>query len=95
MLVTLVYGNLWSETDVGSGLSLYCIYLALLALNGVIEAIAMAMSGDRDLGHRHFLMAGFTVFYMSISYMTVQYGTAGLILANCCNALIRILVNGY
>jgi oligosaccharide translocation protein RFT1 len=46
IFVRVMYGGTWANTDVGWSLQLYSIYLSLLAVNGVTEGIAMAMSTD-------------------------------------------------
>ena len=47
MLLRLVYGQRWSETDAPRALAVYCLYILLLALNGILEAFEHAVADSK------------------------------------------------
>ena len=47
VLLRLVYGQRWSDTEAPSALSYYCGYITLLALNGCTEAYVNATADTR------------------------------------------------
>ena len=47
MLLRLVYGQRWSETEAPKALAVYCLYILLLAVNGILEAFVHAVANSR------------------------------------------------
>ena len=47
MLLRLVYGQRWSETEAPRALAIYCMYILLLAVNGILEAFVHAVADAR------------------------------------------------
>ena len=47
MLLRLVYGQRWSETEAPRALAAYCLYILLLAVNGIFEAFVHAVADSR------------------------------------------------
>ena len=47
MLLRLVYGQRWSETEAPRALAVYCLYILLLAVNGILEAFVHAVANSR------------------------------------------------
>ena len=47
MLLRLVYGQRWSETEAPQALAAYCLYILLLAVNGIFEAFVHAVADSR------------------------------------------------
>ena len=47
MLLRLVYGQRWSETEAPRALAAYCLYILLLAVNGIFEAFVHAVAESR------------------------------------------------
>lgn len=47
MLLRLVYGQRWSETEAPRALAAYCLYILLLAVNGILEAFVHAVAESR------------------------------------------------
>jgi hypothetical protein len=41
------YGQRWSETDAPQALGVYCAYILLLAVNGILEAFVHAVARSR------------------------------------------------
>lgn len=49
VLLRLVYGQKWSDTEAPKALAYYCGYITLLALNGCTEAYVNAVADPRYL----------------------------------------------
>ena len=47
VLIRLVYGQKWSDTEAPRALAYYCGYITLLALNGCTEAYVNAVADPR------------------------------------------------
>ena len=47
MLLRLLYGLRWSETEAPRALAMYCVYILLLAANGILEAFVHAVAESR------------------------------------------------
>lgn len=47
MLLRVVYGQRWSETEAPRALAVYCLYILLLAVNGILEAFVHAVADSR------------------------------------------------
>ena len=47
VLLRLVYGHKWSDTEAPNALAYYCGYITLLALNGCTEAYVNAVADPR------------------------------------------------
>ena len=47
MLLRLVYGQRWSETEAPRALAVYCLYILLMAVNGILEAFVHAVANSR------------------------------------------------
>lgn len=47
MLLRLMYGLRWSETEAPRALATYCLYILLLAVNGILEAFVHAVAESR------------------------------------------------
>ena len=47
MLLRLLYGLRWSETEAPRALATYCVYILLLAVNGILEAFVHAVAESR------------------------------------------------
>ena len=47
MLLRLMYGLRWSETEAPRALAAYCLYILLLAFNGILEAFVHAVAESR------------------------------------------------
>ena len=47
MLLRVVYGQQWSETEAPRALAVYCLYILLLAVNGILEAFVHAVADSR------------------------------------------------
>jgi hypothetical protein len=69
----------------------YCVYVLLMALNGITEAFVFAAIPATALSVYNALLLLFSVVYIGASVLLLPFGSVGLILANCVNLSARIL----
>ncbi|CAM9674586.1 unnamed protein product [Chrysoparadoxa australica] len=75
-------------------LAWYCLYVLFLALNGMLEALVAAVVKKKQVtGLSAGLVASFALFWASAPPLMATYGTAGLVMANCCAMSGRILAS--
>ncbi|KAG9483834.1 hypothetical protein GDO78_009646 [Eleutherodactylus coqui] len=78
----------------GSGpvlLRFYCLYVLLLAINGVTECFTFASMSKENVDRFNYIMLGLSLSFLCLSYyMTIWLGSVGFILANCFNMGLRI-----
>ena len=48
VVLRTAYGQRWSETDAPQALGVYCAYILLLAVNGILEAFVHAVARSRQ-----------------------------------------------
>ncbi|KAI9906274.1 hypothetical protein PsorP6_002919 [Peronosclerospora sorghi] len=93
-LVVVLYGAEKARQGVGTALAFYCIYIPFLGLNGVCEAVVHAIGNEHELMRLNKLLGVFFAIYLlsALVFLHVfDWGTMGLILANCVNMSCRIL----
>ncbi|MEE6519978.1 hypothetical protein FKM82_017748 [Ascaphus truei] len=87
-----IYGG--SMLSAGSGPSLlrcYCLYVLLLAINGVTECFTFATMSKDQVDRYNYVMLGLSLSFLAFSYyMTGWLGSVGFILANCFSMGLRI-----
>ncbi|XP_075039140.1 man(5)GlcNAc(2)-PP-dolichol translocation protein RFT1 [Mixophyes fleayi] len=87
-----IYGG--SMLSGGSGpvlLRCYCLYVLLLAINGVSECFTFASMSKEEVDRFNYVMLGLSLSFLCLSYyMTLWLGSIGFILANCFNMGMRI-----
>nr|XP_055200368.1 protein RFT1 homolog isoform X2 [Nyctereutes procyonoides] len=87
-----IYGGTMLSS--GSGpvlLRSYCLYVLLLAINGVTECFTFAAMSKEEVDRYNFTMLALSSSFLVLSYLLTQWcGSVGFILANCFNMGIRI-----
>ncbi|XP_058516467.1 LOW QUALITY PROTEIN: protein RFT1 homolog [Ochotona princeps] len=87
-----IYGG--SMLSSGSGpvlLCCYCIYVLLLAINGVTECFTFAAMSKEEVDRYNFIMLALSCSFLVLSYLLIRWcGSVGFILANCFNMGIGI-----
>ncbi|XP_062057069.1 protein RFT1 homolog isoform X2 [Lepus europaeus] len=87
-----IYGGTMLSS--GSGpvlLRSYCLYVLLLAINGVTECFTFAAMSKEEVDRYNFTMLALSCSFLVLSYLlTSWFGSVGFILANCFNMGIRI-----
>ncbi|XP_072329253.1 man(5)GlcNAc(2)-PP-dolichol translocation protein RFT1 isoform X3 [Scyliorhinus torazame] len=87
-----IYGG--SMLSSGSGpilLRCYCVYVLLLAVNGVTECFTFAAMSKEEVDRYNLMMIALSLAFLGLSYyLTWWQGAVGFILANCLNMGFRI-----
>lgn len=95
ILLRILAGSTWgSNEDATAALSAFCIYTALLALNGTTEAFVYGVASTyKDVGMLSTVHAAVTVtaFGIVAPILVGWYGTVGLVGANCLAMALRSL----
>ncbi|XP_029411259.1 protein RFT1 homolog isoform X3 [Nannospalax galili] len=69
----------------------YCLYVLLLAINGVTECFTFAAMSKEEVDRYNFTMLALSSSFLVLSYLLTSWcGSVGFILANCFNMGIRI-----
>ncbi|GAQ80068.1 oligosaccharidyl-lipid flippase family [Klebsormidium nitens] len=90
-LLRLLYGRDKSDSEAPTALACYCLYVMVMALNGITESFLHATASERGLAWNNVALVVFSVCHVALSVALVQArGTTGLILANVCNMTLRI-----
>ena len=96
-----LYGERWASSDAPRALGLYSIYVALLAMNGTLEAFLHGVADQTNLIKNNVALILASLAHMGLSVAAVRtHGAAGLLFADGVNMLLRIaysyvFVNGY
>lgn len=94
LVIHVLYGRLWGSSNAPVVLSWYCLYLLLLAYNGVLEAFLFSAIDGTQMLRYNVIMTVFSVIYISSSFIFLNYlsiGPHGLVWANCINLFCRIV----
>lgn len=87
----LLYGSRWAESGAPAALALYSCYVALLAVNGILEAFVHAVADQRGLHQANMVLVVVSVLHMGLSVVSVNTaGAAGLLVADAINIALRI-----
>ncbi|GAB1298665.1 Protein RFT1 homolog [Apodemus speciosus] len=69
----------------------YCLYVLLLAVNGVTECFTFAAMSKEEVDRYNFTMLALSSLFLVLSYLLTSWcGSVGFIMANCFNMGIRI-----
>ena len=87
----ILYGETWASTDAPTALGLYSVYVALLALNGTLEAFLHGVADKKFLNQNNIVLIGTSLLHMVLSIAAVKiYGAPGLLFADGINMMLRI-----
>ncbi|RYO92979.1 hypothetical protein DL762_001341 [Monosporascus cannonballus] len=93
LLVQIVAGSRWSASGAGGVLARYCLYIPLLAINGVAEAFVSSVATKEQIHRQSLWMGLFSVAFGVAGFAALRVlglGAAGLVYANAVNMLCRI-----
>ena len=96
ILLRIVAGSRWADTEASNVLAIYCYYIPLLAVNGVTEAFVAATASHEDLYFQSLFMGVFFAGFAGSAYFflrVLRMGARGLVWSNCVNMALRILFN--
>ncbi|KAF2670884.1 Rft-1-domain-containing protein [Microthyrium microscopicum] len=98
ILLRIVAGAQWADTQASPVLVTYCYYIPLLAINGVTEAFVAAVAPNPILHIQSGLMGLWFLLFSAATWFfmrVLDLGARGLVLANCVNMVLRICFNGW
>jgi oligosaccharide translocation protein RFT1 len=88
----ILYGEAWASSEAPAALGLYSIYVALLAMNGTLEAFLHGVADRTSLFHNNIVLIVTSLLHMGLSVLSVRtYGARGLLVADSANMILRIL----
>ncbi|KAI3322356.1 Rft-1-domain-containing protein [Xylariaceae sp. AK1471] len=97
LLVQIVAGPRWSGSGAGGVLARYCLYIPLLAVNGVAEAFVSSVATKSEVHRQSLWMGLFSLAFAIAGFASLRIldlGAAGLVYANAINMLCRIVWSG-
>ncbi|KAI1204415.1 Rft-1-domain-containing protein [Annulohypoxylon truncatum] len=97
LLIQIVAGSKWSTSGAGAVLARYCLYIPLLAINGVAEAFVSSVATESEVHRQSLWMGAFSLAFGVAGFVSLRVldlGAAGLVYANCINMLCRIIWSG-
>ncbi|KAI1734199.1 oligosaccharide translocation protein RFT1, variant [Xylaria scruposa] len=97
LLVQIVAGPRWSGSGAGAVLARYCLYIPLLAVNGVAEAFVSSVATKSEVHRQSLWMGLFSLAFAIAGFVSLRVldlGAAGLVYANAINMLCRIIWSG-
>ncbi|KAI1389261.1 Rft-1-domain-containing protein [Hypoxylon trugodes] len=97
LLVQIVAGPKWSASGAGAVLARYCLYIPLLAINGVAEAFVSSVATESEVHRQSLWMGAFSLAFGIAGFVSLRVldlGAAGLVYANSINMLCRIIWSG-
>ena len=70
----------------------YCVYVLIIAVNGITECFMFALMSKDEVDHYNHYMVVFSLIFLVASLgLTKGFGSVGFILANCINMGLRII----
>ncbi|KAI1467757.1 Rft-1-domain-containing protein [Daldinia caldariorum] len=97
LLVQIVAGTKWSASGAGAVLARYCLYIPLLAINGVAEAFVSSVATESEVHRQSSWMVAFSLAFGIAGFVSLRVldlGAVGLVYANSINMLCRIVWSG-
>ncbi len=71
-LLEILYSSKWSSTSAPHVLSVYCLYVLFMAVNGITEAFVHAVSSKEQMKKYNFWMIGFSAAYLLAAYIMLS-----------------------
>lgn len=93
-LIDLLVGSVWSQTPAPLVLSVYCIYVPIMGINGVTEAFVAAVASEETLSKLNYWLIAFSAGFVGAGVIFMKglsAGAIGLVAANVVNLSTRIL----
>ncbi|KAK6214186.1 hypothetical protein LQW54_004612 [Pestalotiopsis sp. IQ-011] len=94
LLVQIIAGKAWAESGAGDVLAQYCLYIPLLAMNGISEAFVSSVATESEVHLQSIWMGAFSVMFGAAGFVFLRLlglGAVGLVYANAINMICRIL----
>ncbi|KAJ1650639.1 Oligosaccharide translocation protein rft1 [Dispira simplex] len=93
LVVHLLGGERWTHTSAASTLAVYCVYIPILAYNGLTEAFVQSVASEAQLNALSRAMVFFSLAFVSTAFcllVVVPLGAVGIVVANMVNMTMRI-----
>ena len=68
----------------------YCLYVLIIAVNGMTECFMFATMSKEDVDAYNYKMMVFSILFLGASWYLTVLGSVGFVIANCLNMLLRI-----
>ena len=68
----------------------YCLYVLIIAVNGMTECFMFAAMSKNDVDSYNYKMMVFSAVFLAASWYLTVLGSVGFVIANCLNMLLRI-----
>eukprot|EP00052_Salpingoeca_macrocollata_P023489 m.206538 g.206538 ORF g.206538 m.206538 type:complete len:362 (+) comp22044_c0_seq7:42-1127(+) len=96
LLLDMYGGSLLSGGTGPALMRAFCVYIVLLAVNGVTECFASASMNEQQVRQHNRWLLLFSLVFVAASWgFTSQFGSVGFVYANGINMLVRILRSLY
>jgi O-antigen/teichoic acid export membrane protein len=92
-VITLVFTEKWGNPSTFKILKFYSIYVAIISLNGIIEAYSNAMYSSEKMNTYNTFMIVNSSLLIFLCILFTKYDITGLILANSIMMILRIGFN--
>lgn len=91
ILVQYVLGKKWRSPETISALSMYCLYLLVMGINGITESFVQSAAPASAFRVLNFGLLLSSAGFVAVAIPAVAHlGTSGIILANAVSMVIRI-----
>ncbi|KAJ7391849.1 Oligosaccharide translocation protein rft1 [Desmophyllum pertusum] len=90
LLLDMYGGTTLSSGEGPSLLQWYCVYVLIIAVNGMTECFMFAAMSKDDVDSYNYKMMVFSVVFLGASWYLTVLGSVGFVIANCLNMLLRI-----
>lgn len=90
LLLDIYGGSTLSSGEGPSLLRWYCLYVLIIAVNGMTECFMFATMSKEDVDSYNYKMMMFSVLFLGASWYLTVLGSVGFVIANCLNMLLRI-----
>jgi oligosaccharide translocation protein RFT1 len=94
LLLDLLYTAKYSNTAAPEFLAWYCVYILIMAVNGITEAFAHSAASTRVLNYFNVAMVAQSILFVVSALFFIRDGyQAGVIMANCLVMSSRIIIS--
>ncbi|TPX68532.1 hypothetical protein SpCBS45565_g03018 [Spizellomyces sp. 'palustris'] len=93
-LISILYGNTKASTpDIVLALSIYCLYVPIMGINGITEAFLQGVGDSHTIKKQSYWLVVCSAVFALVAYVTMNLftmGPGGLVVANIANMIMRI-----
>jgi len=94
-LILTVYTEKWGTYHTIVIFKIYSIYVAIIAISGIVESYANAICSTERIHKAHSFMTFNSILLVFLSMTMGRYDTTGLIIANSIVMILRFFYNTY